>query len=164
MATGEWFDAIVDPISPTRDPRREETRQVSKFDLSTETYSQALRDLAIEELEVVRARYQGHRDPVRCAFGISLVLRSFAKDIFGEDRISRLRRIGWLNFLVRTSDEHLLQPDVIETMSAALYADPIGVALPGDCSFWFDAAQRWIEYQEHHRPITTCEASFGRNL
>ncbi len=136
----------------------------ASLDLTAETYNRALRDVAVEELSVVRARYLEHRDPVRCAVGLSLVLRNFARDVFGEDRINRLKRIAWLNFLLRTSNEYVLRPDFIETMSAALYGDPVDVELPGDCSFWFETAERWIAYQAHRRPVSTCASSVGANL
>ncbi|MDP6979239.1 MAG: hypothetical protein QF570_11660 [Myxococcota bacterium] len=135
-----------------------------ELDLSSETYNQALRDVAVEELAVVRARYLEHRDPVRCAVGISLVLRNFARDVFGEERVNKLKRITWLNFLLRTSNAQVLRPDFIETMSAALFGDPVDVELPGDCSFWFETAERWIAHQSGQRPLSTCTASFGRNL
>ncbi len=137
---------------------------VAGLDLSPETYNRALRDVAFEDLAVVRARYLEHRDPVRCAVGISLVLRSFARDVFGEERINKLRRVAWLNFLLRTSNEQVLRPDFIETMSAALFGDPVDVELPGDCSFWFEAAERWIAYQSGQHPLSTCTTSFGHNL
>lgn len=128
------------------------------LDLSASTFNRALRNVALEELKIVRARYIEHGDPIRCAVGISLVLRSLAKELFGEERINRLRRVSWLNFLLRTSGERHFRPHVIETMSAALFGDPPEVALPGDCGFWFEAAEQWIEHQRNRRPLTTCEA------
>jgi hypothetical protein len=127
------------------------------LDLSASTFNRALRSVALQELEIVRARYIEHGDPIRCAVGISLVLRSLAKELFGEERISRLRRVSWLNFLLRTSGEGHFRPHVIETMSAALFGDPPEVELPGDCDFWFEAAEHWIEHQRNRRPLTTCE-------
>ena len=126
------------------------------LDLSAATLNRALRDVALEELTLVRARYDVHRDPVRCAVGISVVLRSLAKDLFGEKRIEQLRRGSWLRFLLRTSDQPPLRPDVLETMSAALYEDPPGMKLPEDCTFWFQAAEDWIDHQRDQRPLMTC--------
>ncbi len=122
--------------------------QTPVLELSDDALHKALRDVAIEELGIARKRYEEHRDPVRCAVSISLVLRSLAKDLYGESRIGLLRRVGWLNFLLKTSDADLFRPHVIETMSAALYGDPADVALPSDCGFWFDTADKWIRYQE----------------
>ncbi len=135
-----------------------DTHEPPSLDLSAATFNRALRAVAIEELEVVRARYVEHRDPVRCAVGVSLVLRSLAKELFGEERVRRLHRVSWLNFLLRTSNDQLFRPHVIETMSAALYGDPADVELPADCSFWFDAARHWIDHQRGQRPLLTCEA------
>ncbi len=101
-----------------------EVHEPPRLDLSASTFNQALRAVALEELEVVRARYIEHRDPVRCAVGVSLVLRSLAMELYGEERVCRLRRVSWLNFLLRTSNERLFRPHVIETMSAALYGAP----------------------------------------
>jgi hypothetical protein len=131
------------------------------LELSPSKLDRAFRDVALEELEIVRERYLEHLDPVRCAVGISLVLRSLAKEFFGEERICRLRRLSWLNFLLRTSDENVFRPQVIETMSAALYGDPCGVELPLDCSLWFDAAETWIEHPHDLRPMTTFENPVG---
>ncbi|MCP5043274.1 MAG: DUF4381 domain-containing protein [bacterium] len=164
MTIHDRSDALARPAPTDANASRNEARPEPQIDFSPVTYNQALRDVAVEELAIVRARYLQHRDPVRCAVGISLVLRSFAKDVFGEERVSRLRRIAWLNFLLRTSNERVLRPDVIETMSAALYGDPVGVDLPGDCTFWFEAAERWIEHQRERKPITTCETSVGQHL
>lgn len=171
-----WKDDMAnrngnDQWNTTRTPRIREVEpgidssgERARLDLSEETYNRALRDVAIEELRVVRNRYLEHQDPVRCAVGISLVLRNFARDVFGEDRINRLRRVAWLNFLLRTSNEQVLRPDFIETMSAALFGDPVGVELPSDCSFWFETAERWIAFQAHRRPVSTCATSLGANL
>jgi hypothetical protein len=127
-----------------------------RLDLTAGTLNQALRDLAHEELEVVRSRYYQHGDPVRCAVGISLSLRSLAEDIYGESRISHFRGVGWLNFLLRTSDETVLRPDFIETMSPALYGDPGDVEFPSDCGFWFDVAASWIDHQRNQPPAVAC--------
>jgi hypothetical protein len=121
----------------------------------------ALRDVALEELEIVRERYLEHLDPVRCAVGISLVLRSLAIEFYGEERICRLRRLGWLNFLLRSSSENVIRPHVIETLSAALFSDPPEVELPVDCSFWFDAAEAWIEHSHDFRQNTSFENTIG---
>jgi hypothetical protein len=126
------------------------------LDLTASTLNHALRDVAHEELEVVRSRYHQHGDPVRCAVGISLSLRSLAEDIYGESRIARFRGVGWLNFLLRTSDETVLRPDFIETMSPALYGDPVDVEFPNDCSFWFDVAASWIDHQRNQPPAVAC--------
>ncbi|HIG70399.1 MAG TPA: hypothetical protein EYG46_03585 [Myxococcales bacterium] len=126
------------------------------LDLTASTLNQALRDVAHEELEVVRSRYHQHGDPVRCAVGISLSLRSLAEDIYGESRIARFRGVGWLNFLLRTSDETVLRPDFIETMSPALYGDPVDVEFPNDCGFWFDVAASWIDHQRNQPPAVAC--------
>ncbi len=140
------------PIEAALPSRRE---QIAKhfdlespvLELSTEALHEALRHVALEDLAIARARYSGHRDPTRCAVSISLVLRSLAKEIYGERKVGLLRGISWLNFLLRTSDASLFRPHVIETMSAALYDDPAGVPLPSDCGFWFDAAESWIRHQ-----------------
>jgi hypothetical protein len=129
-----------------------------RLDLTASTLNQALRDVAHEELQAVRNRYHQHGDPVRCAVGISLALRTLAEDIYGEPRISRFRGVAWLNFLLRTSDDTVLRPDFIETMSPALYGDPIDVELPNDCSFWFDVATSWIDYQRNQPPAVACVA------
>lgn len=126
------------------------------LDLSASTLNRALRDVALEELALVRMRYAAHRDPVRCAVGISLVLRSLAKELFGEERINRLRQVSWLNFLLRSSNAQLLRPDVLETLSAALFGNPREMDLPRDCSFWFEAAEGWIDHQHDRLPHTTC--------
>ena len=133
----------------------------SLTELSPGKLDRAFRDVALEELEIVREQYLEHADPIRCAVGISLVLRSLAIEFFGEERICRLRRLSWLNFLLRTSGEDVFRPDVIETMSAVLYGDPPEVELPGDCSFWFDAAEAWIEHPHDLRPMTTYENTIG---
>jgi hypothetical protein len=127
-----------------------------RLDLTASTLNQALRDVAHEELEAVRSRYQQHGDPVRCAVGISLALRSLAEDIYGESRTARFRGEGWLNFLLRTSDETVLRPDFIETMSPALYGDPVDVESPNDCGFWFDVAASWIDHQRNQPPAVAC--------
>lgn len=134
------------------------------IDLSPDTFNCALRSVANEELDLAHARYLEHGDPVRCAVGISLVLRNFANEIFGEQRIDKLRRVSWLNFLLRTSGPKMMRPDVIETMSAALYGDPIDVELPGDCSFWFEAARHWIDFQRDLIPVTSCTTPRESNL
>lgn len=125
------------------------------LDLSASTLNRALRDVALEELALVQVRYAAHRDPVRCAVGISLVLRSLARDLFGEERINRLRQVSWLNFLLRTSNSQLLRPDVLETLSAALFGNPREMDLPRDCTFWFEAAEGWIDHQRSQLPHTT---------
>ena len=135
-----------------------------RLDLTPGTYNRALRDLAHEELAIVRRRYTEHGDPVRCAVGISLLLRTLAEDMFGEQRIERLTRVSWLNFLLRTSNEELLRPDFIETMSAALYDSPVDVTLPHDCNLWFDAAAAWIDHQRDRHPMTACETPLERNV
>ena len=135
-----------------------------RLDLTAGTYNRALRDIAHEELAIVRRRYTEHGDPVRCAVGISLVLRTLAENLFGEQRIERLTRVSWLNFLSRTSNEELLRPDFIETMSAALYDGPVGDTLPHDCSLWFDAAAAWIDHQRDRHPMTACETPLERNV
>jgi hypothetical protein len=127
-----------------------------RLDLTAGTLNQALRDVAHEELEAVRNRYHRHGDPVRCAVGISLALRALAEDIYGEPRISHFRGVGWLNFLLRTSDETVLRPDFIETMSPALYGDPGDVEFPSDCGFWFDVAASWIDHQRNQPPAVAC--------
>ena len=119
----------------------------SILEISEDSLYSALRDVALEELEIARCRYARHLDPVRCAVSISLVLRSLAKDLYGERRIELLRGVGWLNFLLRTSNSGLFGPHVIETMSAALFGDPSDAALPNDCEFWFAAAENWIQRQ-----------------
>ena len=136
---------------------------MSRLDFSAGTFNHALRDVANEELEIVRDRYNKHRDPVRCAVGISLVLRALAGDFFGERLIARFRGVGWLSFLLRTSDDTLLRSDFVETMSAALYGDPVDVALPNDCSFWFDAATSWIDHQCNQRTAVACEVRLESN-
>lgn len=135
-----------------------------RLDLSAGTLNRALRAVAHDELEIVRDRYDVHRDPVRCAVGVSLVLRSLAEDLYGESRIARFRGIGWLNFLLRTSNDTLLRPDFIETMSAALYGDPVDVELPRDCGFWFDAAASWIDHQCNQRPAIACAVPFETDV
>jgi hypothetical protein len=147
--------SVTSPIDPI-----DENQLLASLDLSSGALNQALRDVAHEELNVVRARYFEHADPVRCAVGISLVLRSLAKDLFGEERIRRLRQVSWLNFLLRTSNSKLLRPDVLETMSAALYGVPPEMDLPRDCSFWFEAAEGWIDHQRNQSPITPCPKPF----
>lgn len=134
------------------------------IDLSPHTFNCALRSVANEDLILVQARYLEHGDPVRCAVGISLVLRNLAKELFGEQRIDKLRRVSWLNFLLRTSNPTMMRPDVIETMSAALYGDTSDVQLPGDCSFWFEAARHWIDFQEDLIPLTSCTAARESNV
>jgi hypothetical protein len=148
-------DQCVEVILP------DEPFEVALLELSAENLDRATRDLALEELEIVRERYLAHGDPVRCAVGISLVLRSLAMEFFTKERVSRLRRMSWLNFLLRTSDKKILGPDVIESMSTALYGDPPGVELPEDCGSWFDAAEGWIEHPHDLRLTTSFECPTG---
>ena len=69
-----------------------------------------------------------------------------------------------MNFLLRTSSANILRPDFIETMSAALHGDPRDVKLPSDCSDWFETAERWIEFQAHRRPVSSCSTPVGADL
>ena len=111
------------------------------------SYICALCDLARENLVIAEMRYVDHRDPVRCAVGISLVLRELAKDLYGAKRIEKIRGVRWLSFLMRTSGEAGIRPQVMETMSAALFGESRDYDLPSDCSFWFSAADDWIRNQ-----------------
>lgn len=116
-------------------------------EMNFRNFSEALCSVALEDLEVAKLRYRQHMDPVRCAVCISLVLHHLASELYGERRVLRIQGVRWLNFLVRTSSERTFQPHVIETMSAALYAEPSNYELPRDCGFWFQAAERWIRDQ-----------------